>query len=160
MLDDVCFGKVVLIVSNSSSSSEGFLEVSKGCGKRETFEAFYRNSGSFDSERQCFTTSIVKSNQVINNVFTFNGTGPVLSNRTSGDTKVSRQEELCICEGTNCNHEQEAKMQWWIPLVVFCSCMAFLLIVGLIRKCFCSQMQVHKSICTGSSPQWAQNTTK
>ena len=101
--DDVCFGKVVLTVSNKTSSSEGFLEVAKGCGKRLVFEARYKETATFNSGRQCFVTNIVKNNRVVNNFFKDNSSEPVLSDKTETGTSTSTQEELCICEGSRCN---------------------------------------------------------
>ena len=102
--EDVCFGKVVLTVSNTSAESLGFLEIAKGCGEKSSFESYFKEKGSFNSDRQCFVTNIVKSNRVVNNFFTDNSTIPVLSNTTSSSTSTSTQEELCICEGSKCNH--------------------------------------------------------
>ena len=101
--DDVCYGKVVLTVSNTSTASSGFLEVAKGCGKRMVLEARYREKASFNSARQCFVTNIVKNSRVVNNYFTENSTEPVLSDSSEEGTSTSTQEELCICEGSRCN---------------------------------------------------------
>jgi len=110
--DDVCFGKVVLTVSNTSSNSQGFLEVEKGCGMKSSFETFYKQKATFNSDRQCFATEIVKNNRVVNNFFTDNSTIPVLSNSTSSGTSTSTQEELCICEGSKCNSGHKIQMGW------------------------------------------------
>jgi len=103
--DDVCFGKVALTVSNTSSESRGILEVSKGCGKRMVLEAAYKSSATYNAARQCYVTEVVKNNRVVNNNFadTVNGSVPVLSDTTSATTSTSTQEELCICEGSQCN---------------------------------------------------------
>ena len=104
MSEDVCFGKVVLFVSNTSSTSEGVLEVEKGCGIKTSFEELYKTKASFNSARKCFTTTIEKSNRVLNNIISSNGS--ILSSNVDSDTSTSRQEELCICEGSKCNQGQ------------------------------------------------------
>merc|ERR1711936_283304 len=103
--DDVCFGKVTLTVSNDTSTSRGILEVSKGCGKRMVLEAAYKSKATYNAARQCYVTNVVKNNRVVNNNFadSVNGSIPVLSDSTSATTSTSTQEELCICEGSQCN---------------------------------------------------------
>merc|ERR1711936_797407 len=103
--EDVCFGKVALTVSNSSSTSRGILEVSKGCGKKMVLEASYKSKATYNAARQCYVTNVVKNNRVVNNNFadSVNGSIPVLSDSTSATTSTSTQEELCICEGSQCN---------------------------------------------------------
>jgi hypothetical protein len=79
--------------------------VEKGCGKRMVLEAAYKDSATYNANRQCYATKVVKNNRVINNKFKEgNGTEPVLSNSTSTTTATSRQEELCFCEGSECNN--------------------------------------------------------
>ena len=108
--DDVCFGKVgsvlhklsqiqnvtlqvVLTVSNTSSTSQGILEVSKGCGKRMVLEASYKSKATYNAARQCYVTNVVKNNRVVNNNFadSVNGSVPVLSDTTSATTSTSTQ---------------------------------------------------------------------
>ena len=107
--DDVCFGKVgsvlhelslmiskiqvVLTVSNTSSTSQGILEVSKGCGKRMVLEASYKSKATYNAARQCYVTNVVKNNRVVNNNFadSVNGSVPVLSDTTSDTTSTSTQ---------------------------------------------------------------------
>merc|ERR1712192_372520 len=97
--DDVCFGKVVLTVSNTSSTNQGILEVSKGCGKRMVLEASYKSKATYNAARQCYVTNVVKNNFADS----VNGSVPVLSNTISDTTSTSTQEELCICDGSQCN---------------------------------------------------------
>ena len=123
LLDDVCFGKVILTVSNTSTESLGFLEIAKGCGDKSSFESYFKKKGAFNSERQCFVTNIVKSNRVVNNFFTDNSTIPVLSNTTSSSTSTSTQEELCICEGSKCNNGERINIGW---ILVFILCINFI----------------------------------
>jgi len=114
--DDVCFGKVVLIVSNSSSNSRGILEVSKGCGKRMVLEAAYKGN-TYDARRQCYVTKVTENNQVINNNFEgTNGTVPVLSDQTSVTTSTSTHTELCLCDRSQCNPARTLSVT---PLLVF-----------------------------------------
>ena len=107
--DDVCFGKVAshkfqnrkqrkflqvaLTVSNTSSTSRGILEVSKGCGKRMVLEAAYKSKATYNAARQCYVTNVVKNNRVVNNNFadSVNGSIPVLSDTTSDTTTTSTQ---------------------------------------------------------------------
>ena len=116
--EDLCFGKVVLTVSNTSGDSQGFLEVEKGCGKKLFLESFYKELASFNSERQRFTTEIVKSNRVVNNFFEDSSSIPVLSNSTSSGAFTSIQEELCICEGSKCNSGHKIQMGWITVLLL------------------------------------------
>ena len=101
--DDVCYGKVVLTISNTSTTSKAVLQVKKGCGKRLVLEAMYKGKATFDSARQCFVTNIVENNKVVNNFFKDNSTEPILSDRSETGRSTSTQEELCICEGSRCN---------------------------------------------------------
>ena len=120
--DDVCYGKVVLTVSNSTLagnfSSRGFLEVTKGCGKRLVFEAQYKGKATFNSARQCFVTNIVKNNRVVNNLFNENSSEPVLLDKTEEGTSTSRQEELCLCEGSKCNTGSLIESFWTMFLTM------------------------------------------
>ena len=117
--DDVCYAKLTLIVSNTTAISLGYTEVSKGCGQRASFEAFYKDKATFNSERECFTTRVIKSNRVINNLFEDGSSIPVLSNATSSGTSTSTQEELCICEGSKCNSGQNQTFNaFWIIIFI------------------------------------------
>ena len=97
--------QVVLTVSNTSETSRGILEVSKGCGKRMVLEAQYQGSSKYDSSRQCYVTNVIKNNKVINNKFAEGNSSefPVLTDATSATTSTSSQEELCYCQGSECN---------------------------------------------------------
>ena len=85
--------QVVLTVSNSSSTSRGILEVSKGCGKKMVLEASYKSKATYNARRQCYVTNVVKNNRVVNNNFadSVNGSVPVLSDTTSDTTSTSTQ---------------------------------------------------------------------
>ncbi|XP_023320958.1 keratin, type II cytoskeletal 5 isoform X2 [Eurytemora carolleeae] len=67
---DVCFGRVTLQVMNATYENgtvevKGFLQVSKGCGKRQEFESEFGTKGTFNSRTQCFVTNIYNSTQVV-----------------------------------------------------------------------------------------------
>ena len=82
-------------------------------------EAAYKSKATYNAARQCYVTNVVKNNRVVNNNFadSVNGSIPVLSDTTSDTTTTSTQvvidemkviesifqEELCICEGSQCN---------------------------------------------------------
>ena len=85
--------QVALTVSNTSSTSRGILEVSKGCGKRMVLEAAYKSKATYNAARQCYVTNVVKNNRVVNNNFadSVNGSIPVLSDTTSDTTTTSTQ---------------------------------------------------------------------
>ena len=88
-----CKFQVALTVSNTSSTSRGILEVSKGCGKRMVLEAAYKSKATYNAARQCYVTNVVKNNRVVNNNFadSVNGSIPVLSDTTSDTTTTSTQ---------------------------------------------------------------------
>ena len=127
--DDICYGQVVLTVSNTTTednfTSQGFLEVAKGCGKRLVLEARYKEKATFNSARQCFVTNIVKNSRVVNNYFCDNSSEPVLSTSSEKGTSTSTQEELCICEGSRCNpgNRQGMGLVWAGALVLAFRCM-------------------------------------
>ena len=71
---------------------------------RMVLEAQYQGRGKYNSGRQCYVTNVIKNNKVINNNFEEgNGTVPVLSDATSSSTSTSSQEEMCMCDGSQCN---------------------------------------------------------
>lgn len=99
---DVCFGRVVLHIINSTESSTGFLQVEKGCGQRSLFEADFRSRGSFNSGSQCFVSSIRNTTSITNNYFGGNSSLDLTTSDTQSLVATS-QEELCICDGSYCN---------------------------------------------------------
>ena len=122
-VEDVCFGRVILTVSNKTDTgtSQGYIQVgitaqppdninncsistaqvTKGCGIRSGFEAELKEA-KFDSARECFVTDLETNNRVINNNYK-DANQTLLSETNSTTTSTSVQQEVCICEGSKCN---------------------------------------------------------
>merc|ERR1711879_889563 len=102
---DVCFGKVVLTVSNDTDKSDGYIQVEKGCGLKAQINAEYSDRGKFNSGRSCYVTDVKETNQVIDNSFSgsANSSETLLSTQTKASTVTSVNEEICFCEGSRCN---------------------------------------------------------
>jgi len=82
LTDDVCFGKITLTVTNTTTNGEivsnGALDVSKGCGSWMVFNSSNLYT-DYDAGRQCFTTDVTRT------------------------ATVNTQTELCLCHGSKCN---------------------------------------------------------
>ena len=140
---DVCFGKVVLTVSNDTEKSDGYIQVAliflhifnilssnsqveKGCGLKAQIKAQYTDRAKFDSGRGCYVTDVIESNKVINNSFSSNSTETLLSTETESSTRTSVNEEICYCEGSRCNYSTRKQTE---------SCLlAFLILMNVIRR--------------------------
>ena len=159
---DVCFGKVaevvfprkvflffsqvVLTVSNSSSSSVGviqvtkghgliayllprlnpFLQVTKGCGVNASLAEIY-NDATLDVERQCFVSKISNSSKTLVDLgsLPLSSNGSVLSGPSEEGTLTWSQEELCFCKGSQCNQGRSISLA-----------LALLILPGLVLLIF------------------------
>ena len=133
-------------MSNSSSSSVGviqvtkghgliayllprlnpFLQVTKGCGVNASLAEIY-NDATLDVERQCFVSKISNSSKTLVDLgsLPLSSNGSVLSGPSEEGTLTWSQEELCFCKGSQCNQGRSISLA-----------LALLILPGLVLLIF------------------------